>query len=92
MWFHNIVFLGVVKKVGGSCFKIVHEKFRARYAEEESSLMMRNMAEIARQHPDLKPSIQKSVVSLACPFCTEHCIFCSVLFFAVHAAHFVAAV
>lgn len=52
----------MVKKVGGSCFKIVHEKFRARYAEEESSLLTRNMAEIARQHPDLKPSIQKSVV------------------------------
>jgi hypothetical protein len=53
----------VVKKMSGSPFKIGHEKFRARYADEESSTFVRNMAEVLRQHPDLKPAVQKSVVS-----------------------------
>ena len=55
---------GVVKKVGGTCFKIVHEKFRARYyAEEEGGAQQRHMADIVRQHPELKPTVQKAVVS-----------------------------
>lgn len=53
----------MVKKIGGSCFKIGHEKFRARNAEEQSATFVRNMAEVLRQHPDLKPAVQKSVVS-----------------------------
>jgi hypothetical protein len=49
--------------MGGSCFKIGHEKFRARYADDQSSTFLRNMAEVLRQHPDLRPAVQKSVVS-----------------------------
>jgi hypothetical protein len=63
--------IGVVKKMGGSCFKIGHEKFRARYADDQSSTFLRNMAEVLRQHPDLRPAVQKSEVStslLQCSF------------------------
>ncbi|KAJ1442576.1 hypothetical protein B484DRAFT_390049, partial [Ochromonadaceae sp. CCMP2298] len=48
----------------GTCFKIVHEKFRAKVPqneEGESLIQAKHMAEIARAHPELKPTMQKAV-------------------------------
>eukprot|EP00981_Chlorochromonas_danica_P010917 scaffold3535_cov162-Ochromonas_danica.AAC.3 len=52
---------GVVKKLGGGCFKIVHEKHRAKYADEHTEMQLRQMQEIVQAYPDLKPLIQRQV-------------------------------
>ena len=53
----------MVKKQGGSCFKIVHEKYRAKHQDDSISTMHSAIQDILRAHPELKPSIQKFVVS-----------------------------
>eukprot|EP01038_Epipyxis_sp_PR26KG_P008141 gene8141-11020_t len=52
---------GVVKKVGSGCFKIVHERFRAKNIDDQGELLMRQMQDILKIHSDLKPQIQKPV-------------------------------
>lgn len=52
---------GVVKKLGGGCFKIVHEKHRAKFADEHVEMQLRQMQEIVSSYPDLKPLIQRQV-------------------------------
>ena len=54
--------LGTVKKLGGS-FKIVHDKFRSKSTEEASHQYARQLSDILQMHPDLKPQVQKPVVS-----------------------------
>jgi len=54
---------GVVKKVGSGCFKIVHEKFRAKNAEDQEDTYQLQVEEVLKQNPELKPFISKSVVS-----------------------------
>jgi hypothetical protein len=54
----------VVKKQGGSCFKIVHEKHRAKHQDDSINMSHSAIQDILRAHPELKPSIQKFVVSL----------------------------
>jgi len=53
-----------VKKQGGSCFKIVHEKHRAKHQDDSINMSHSAIQDILRAHPELKPSIQKFVVSL----------------------------
>lgn len=54
---------GVVKKVGSGCFKIAHEKYRAKNAEDQTDQQLRLLDDVLKQFPDLKPTVQKSVVS-----------------------------
>lgn len=63
--------IGVVKKMGGGCFKIVHEKHRAKYADEHTEMQLRQMQEIVQAYPDLKPLIQRQVVR-PLPFVKYH--------------------
>lgn len=56
-------FLGVVKKMTGGFFKIVHEKYRAKNADDQIDAQVRQMQEIVRLYPELKSNIQRSVVS-----------------------------
>ena len=53
-----------MKKQGGSCFKIVHEKHRAKHQDDSINMSHSAIQDILRAHPELKPSIQKFVVSL----------------------------
>lgn len=55
--------LGVVKKLSGGVFKIIHEKHRAKNADEDASMQMMHMQEITKAYPDLKPLLQRQVVS-----------------------------
>jgi DNA-directed RNA polymerase III subunit RPC1 len=66
---------GVVKKMSGGFFKIVHEKYRAKNSDDQLDMQIRQMSEIIRLYPDLKPNIQRSVVS----FCRSIAIFTDVL-------------
>ena len=52
---------GIVKKVNQGCFKITHEKFRAKNAEDQTSLYKRQMSDIARANPELKTHAEKQV-------------------------------
>ena len=52
-----------MKKQGGSCFKIVHEKHRAKHQDDSINMSHSAIQDILRAHPELKPSIQKFVVS-----------------------------
>lgn len=54
---------GVVKKMTGGFFKIVHEKHRAKNADEHLELQVMQMSEITAMYPDLKPVVQKATVS-----------------------------
>lgn len=58
------ILLGVVKKMTGGFFKIVHEKYRAKNADDQIDAQVRQMQEIVRLYPELKSNIQRSVVSL----------------------------
>ena len=58
-------FIGVVKKVGSGCFKIAHEKYRAKNAEDQTDQQLRLLDDVLKQFPDLKPTVQKSVVSVS---------------------------
>lgn len=56
--------IGVVKKMSGGFFKIVHEKYRAKNADEQLDMQIRQMSEIVKLYPELKPNIQRSVVRI----------------------------
>lgn len=60
---HSEYLLGVVKKVGSGCFKIAHEKYRAKNAEDQTDQQLRLLDDVLKQFPELKPTVQKSVVS-----------------------------
>lgn len=55
---------GVVKKMPGGFFKIVHERYRAKSVEGQLELQIAQMHEIIKMYPELKPNIQRSVVRL----------------------------
>eukprot|EP01041_Mallomonas_annulata_P003753 gene3753-7450_t len=55
---------GVVKKVGSGCFHIVHEKYRAKDAEDQEELYKRQMEEIYKLNPELKFNTQKEIESV----------------------------
>jgi hypothetical protein len=48
---------GVVKKVGSGCFKIVHEKYRAKNADDEADQYQRKFQEVLKLYPELKPRL-----------------------------------
>lgn len=50
---------GVVKKLNTGFFKIVHERHRAKNNNDQLELQVSRMNEIIKEHPDLKPQIQK---------------------------------
>jgi DNA-directed RNA polymerase III subunit RPC1 len=50
---------GVVKKLSGGLFKIVHERHRAKNADDQMEMLVRQMSEIIKSYPDLKPNISK---------------------------------
>lgn len=54
--------LGVVKKIGSGCFKIVHEKYRAKAAEEQAEHHAKDMIEINKLHPELSTYTLRSIV------------------------------
>jgi hypothetical protein len=56
--------IGVVKKMSGGFFKIVHEKYRAKNGDEQLDMQIRQMSEIVKLYPELKPNIQRSVVRI----------------------------
>lgn len=58
------ILLGVVKKMTGGFFKIVHEKYRAKNADEQLDMQIRQMSEIVKLYPELKSNIQRPVVSI----------------------------
>ncbi len=60
---------GVVKKMTGGFFKIVHERHRAKNADEQIEMQIMQMQEITKLYPDLKPVLQKSTVSLIVECC-----------------------
>ncbi len=49
--------------MSGGFFKIVHEKYRAKNADEQLDMQIRQMSEIVKMYPELKPNIQRAVVS-----------------------------
>lgn len=53
----------MVKKLSGGVFKIIHEKHRAKHADEDAGMQMLQMQEITKAYPDLKPLLQRQVVS-----------------------------
>ena len=55
---------GVVKKVGSGCFKIVHEKYRAKNADDEADQYQRKFQELLKWHPELKPQTLRAVVRI----------------------------
>jgi len=54
---------GVVKKVGGGCFKIIHEEHRAKgeIAELQKDRFRDDIREVEKNFPDLKSHLQKSM-------------------------------
>lgn len=54
---------GVVKKIGSGCFKIVHERFRAKNAEDQADSFAQEMNDIVRSNPDLGHQ-PKDIVSI----------------------------
>jgi len=48
----------------GGFFKIVHEKYRAKNADEQLDMQIRQMSEIVKLYPELKSNIQRPVVSI----------------------------
>jgi DNA-directed RNA polymerase III subunit RPC1 len=50
---------GVVKKVGGGCFKIVHEKHRSKHSSDQTEIFQHQTVEIVKSHPDLKQYLAK---------------------------------
>ena len=54
--------LGVVKKVGSGCFKIVHEKYRAKNADDEADQYQRKFQEVLKIYPELRPQTLRAVV------------------------------
>ena len=55
---------GVVKKVGSGCFKIVHEKYRAKNADDEADQYQRKFQEGLKWYPELKPQTLWAVVRI----------------------------
>jgi hypothetical protein len=77
---------GVVKKLSGSVFKIVHEKFRAKnvnfeadegnsFGESMAQSSKQQMKEIVNSCPELKPYVTKSQVFLVL-FCRFYVCAC----------------
>lgn len=56
--------LGVVKKVGSGCFKIVHEKYRAKNADDEADQYQRKFQEVLKIYPELRPQTLRAVVRM----------------------------
>jgi len=54
----------VVKKIGSGCFKISHEKFRAKNAADQEELYQRLCQDIAKYNPDIATQLSKAVVSV----------------------------
>jgi DNA-directed RNA polymerase III subunit RPC1 len=52
---------GVVKKIGSGCFKIVHEKHRAKHADAQVEHFQKEMHDILKTNPELRPYTQKEV-------------------------------
>lgn len=52
---------GIVKRVGGGCFKIVHERWRSKHSEELQDEQDRMCEEIGHYHPELKQFMTKQV-------------------------------
>ena len=55
---------GKVKKVGSGCFKIVHEKYRAKNADDEADQYQRKFQEGLKLYPELKPQTLRAVVRI----------------------------
>ena len=55
---------GVVTKVGSGCFKIVHEKYRAKNADDEADQYQRKFQEGLKLNPELKPQTLRAVVCM----------------------------
>ncbi len=55
---------GVVKEVGSGCFKIVHEKYRAKNADDETDQYQRKFQEGLKLYPELKPQTLRAVVCI----------------------------
>jgi hypothetical protein len=55
---------GVVKKVGGGFFKIVHETYRAKNAEDQEEQYQRQIEIILKDHPELKMYSTKSMARM----------------------------
>ena len=58
----SIYIVGVVKKVGSGCFKIVHEKYRAKNADDQADTYQRKFDEVVKLYPELKPQTLRAVV------------------------------
>ncbi len=71
-WNNSVLLSGVVKKMTGGFFKIVHERHRAKNADEQIEMQIMQMQEITKLYPDLKPVLQKSTVSLIIGCCWHH--------------------
>ena len=55
---------GVVKKAGSGCFKIVHEKYRTKNADDEADQYQRKFLEGLKWYPELKPQTLRAVVRI----------------------------
>jgi hypothetical protein len=44
---------GIVKKIGSGCFKIVHERHRAKNADDQADAFAVEMQELVRANPDM---------------------------------------
>ena len=58
---------GVVKKIGGGCFRIVHEINRSKYYEEVEEKYNKIRDEVSRNNPELKSCFQKKSTELLSP-------------------------
>ncbi len=54
--------LGIVKKVTGGVFKLIHEKKRNKNSSEEYDKEIHQLDEIYKSNPELKPNLAKSTV------------------------------
>jgi DNA-directed RNA polymerase III subunit RPC1 len=55
---------GIVKKIGSGCFKIVHERHRAKNAEDQADAFAMEMQELMRFNPDALTYAPKDIVSI----------------------------
>lgn len=60
--FSNGLCSGVVKKVGSGCFKIVHEKYRAKNADDDADQYQMKFDEVVKLYPELRPTTLRAVV------------------------------
>jgi DNA-directed RNA polymerase III subunit RPC1 len=52
---------GVVKKLTGGFFKIVHERARAKNCDEQIEMHVRSLSEVIKSYPELKSHVSKAV-------------------------------